>query len=126
MELFGKPLFSGREVLFVDFYNSFSDSPLIGLCGKYKFANAHNGMLTILLNTGFVGIFFYIIYIYKNFRNISNSIINIANVLPLIAIIAVFIISSSEAAMLVAGNLFYVYFLTLLAFVKRESYNNKF
>ena len=126
MELFGKPLFSGREVLFVDFYNSFSDSPLIGLCGKYKFANAHNGMLTILLNTGFVGIFFYIIYIYKNLRNISNSIINIANALPLIAIIAVFIISSSEAAMLVAGNLFYVYFLTLLAFVKRESYNNKF
>lgn len=114
IELLGKPLFSGRQTLYVDFYRTLSENPIVGLCGKYKFANAHNGMLTILLNTGFIGLFLYIVYSYRNLRSLSNLIIKPNDVLYLIAIFAVFISSSVESAMLVAGNLFYVYFLYLL------------
>lgn len=121
MEFLGKPLFSGREILYVDFFRTLSENPLIGLCGKYKFANAHNGMLTILLNTGYVGLFSYLIYIYKNLRVLSNRINTTSDVLPFIAIVAIFVNSSVESAMLVGGNLFYVYFMYLLLLTKRKA-----
>ena len=121
IELLGKPLFSGRQTLYVDFYKTLSESPIIGLCGRYKFANAHNGMLTILLNTGFIGLILYIIYTYRSLRSLSNTIIKPNDVLYLIAIIAVYISSSGESAMLVAGNLFYVYFMYLLVATRRNT-----
>lgn len=121
IELLGKPLFSGRETLFVDLYKTLSENPIIGLCGRYKFANAHNGMLTILLNTGFIGLILYIIYTYRSLRSLSNTIIKPNDVLYLIAIIAVYISSSGESAMLVAGNLFYVYFMYLLVATRRNT-----
>lgn len=121
IELLGKPLFSGRQTLFVDFYKTLSENPIIGLCGRYKFANAHNGMLTILLNTGFIGLILYIIYTYRNLRSLSNTIIKPNDVLYLIAIIAVYISSSVESAMIVAGNLFYVYLMYLLVATRRNT-----
>lgn len=122
IEILGKPLFSGRQTMFVDFYKTLSESPILGLCGKYKFANAHNGILTILLNTGFAGLFLYIVYVYRNIRSVSNSVLKPTDVLSLIAIIAVYVNSSNESAMLVAGNLFYVYFMCLLVFTKRNAF----
>ena len=120
VEFMGKPVFSGRQYLYVDLFSSLSENPILGLCGKYKFANAHNGMLTILLNTGFVGLFFYLAYIYKNLRVISKGIVHPDEVFHFIAIIAIFVNSCNEASILVSANLFYVYFMYLLVITRHN------
>ena len=120
VEFMGKPVFSGRQYLYVDLFSSLSENPILGLCAKYKFANAHNGMLTILLNTGFVGLFFYLAYIYKNLRVISKGIVHPDEVFHFIAIIAIFVNSCNEASILVSANLFYVYFMYLLVITRHN------
>lgn len=121
VEFMGKPIFSGRQYLYVDLFSTLSENPIVGLCGKYKFANAHNGMLTILLNTGFLGLLFYLVYNYKNLRTISKGISRPNEVFYFIAIIAIFVNSCNEAAILVSANLFYVYFMCLLVMAGRDS-----
>lgn len=49
----GKPLFSGRETIFISFYEVINSSLVFGNIGNYHFSNMLNAYITIFSNIGF-------------------------------------------------------------------------
>lgn len=94
----GKPLFSGRETMFINFFEILKSYPSILLFGDMntKFANAHNAPFSVLLTIGLIGTF--IVYyniirqIIINNRNANTQVSRIA----IVGLLGVFLQTSTE------------------------------
>lgn len=72
-----KSLFTGREIIWLEYINTFSDNPLsifIGLGSSAELMNIdtiniHNLYLTFIINFGLIGFLFFFVYFLKVFNN---------------------------------------------------------
>lgn len=104
IEFIGKPLFSGRELTYVQYLNNVKDffQVLFGNLAKTQFNNAHNGPLSIFTSIGLIGLFLvYLLYI-RSISSMNKG--TIASSLCIVCILSVFIQSSVEAAFFVGGT----------------------
>lgn len=94
----GKPLFSGREAAFATSLSAL-DSPthiLFGNLADQRFDNAHNSFITILANTGVVGVFISELIMLRNTLKLGSSQQSITARLGLLSLAAVFVQSLAE------------------------------
>lgn len=103
--LWGKSLFTGREVLFQQGLEILDGIIpwVIGSLKKSPFHNGHNGPLTILVSAGLVGLIMFYIIMYGQLlaanRNSKTSIANIA----VAVLMGCYIHTSGEAALVIGG-----------------------
>ena len=120
----GKPLFSGREILFLESYNSFVSSPIIGDVGTSNFGNSLNGLLTILVNTGLIGLGSYLFFAKYTILSIARNIQDKSQLFAFLSIIGVFINASTESVVLVGGGQWYAFLLTIFLLSSDTSTND--
>lgn len=75
--LTGRSLYTGREILWIEFYNGFGDSKVAWLFGYGSLAdslpNIHNSYLLVMMNFGIIGIAFYMCYMLMNVINVIRT-----------------------------------------------------
>ena len=110
----GKPLFSGREVVFEEAHVAWTNF-WFGNANRSMFGNAHNSTITVVENIGIVGFVIYMFYYAKRLfqYNKRSSKDNMA----LLAILSLFIHGCNEAVMFTGGSIFYIYVLNLCLLV---------
>lgn len=116
----GKPLFSGREILYAEQFQHFFSYPLLGNIKYFHFENALNGYLTILFNTGIVGFLFYFIIVYRVILDISKRIFTTQQLFSFSSILGVYLIASSESVVLTGGGRWYVLMLSLFILADKQ------
>ncbi len=102
-----KSIYSGRERYFLELLNGARSSPIIGNIAKYKFDNAHNGMLAIFVSAGILNVILYIWFFARNITRRYNES-NKYSYYVLVGILCVYFDSYGEAAMMVGGSIFAV------------------
>lgn len=127
-EILGKPLFSGREILFVEGFSHFISNPIIGDINFFKFENAFNGFLSVMFNTGIVGILFYLYFLIKTSVSLSRNICTSSQYFAFLSLLGVLFVACSESAILTGGSQWYVLLLTLYVIANNpmlSSYNKR-
>ena len=109
----GKKLFSGRQRVFEEVL-SMHTNKLFGNLSYFGFENSHNALLTILVNTGIVGLTFYLVFTITSFNSLSRSCKENSRFMSMIAVLALFIMGCAEAAVLTGGTIYYVYIFVIL------------
>ena len=109
----GKPLFSGRETSFINFYEVINSSLVFGNIGNYHFSNMLNAYITIFSNIGLIGIVVYLYYQIISIRSISKGNLNDMQYFAFLSILGSFVISSAESVFFVSGGRWFVFLLTL-------------
>ena len=95
----GKPLFSGREIMYVDMYEMLKRNPMRLLFGDMntKFANAHNAPFSVLLTLGVIATFIVYFSIIRQIC-INNKKVNTqVSRTAIIGLLSIFLQSSTEA-----------------------------
>lgn len=110
----GKPIFSGRETIFIELMNKdISSILLFGNMGKYSFGNTLNSFLAIIANIGFLGFLLYFSFMLKSINQNLYRCKTKSQLFALLSIIGVFFISCSESAILVGGGFWFFSLLSL-------------
>lgn len=122
IELLGKPLLSGRDVVF-DATNAIWTDHWFGNVDELMFSNSHNSSVTILANIGWIG-FVMVTFYYIN-RLLFYNGMGRSNICVL-AMLALFFHGCNEAVMFTGGSIFYIYVLNicLLSSYTFSKYNN--
>lgn len=106
--LWGKPLFSGREEMYLFFLKNMSlPTWIIGNFAQYYFDNLHNAFLSILCTTGMIGLVLFCLFFFfalMDLRKYSEK--NCYHVMPLVGLLLLFIEGCAEAATLVSGAMY--------------------
>lgn len=115
----GKPLFSGREVVFATALSRL-DSPahyLFGALNEQRFDNAHNSFLTIYTSIGFVGALLSEYLIGSSVLRLGIKQDSMTSRMALLSLLFIFVQSSAEAGFLsgVFPTVAFLYFLILFA-----------
>lgn len=119
----GKKVFSGRERVYNESILSWNNYAF-GNMSSLAFSNAHNGLLTILINTGLIGIVFYLVFVIREVFFINQKMLYRRKFLfPALIVYLIFLISSAEATVLVGGTIFYFYELLTLTIFHHEFKN---
>lgn len=103
----GKPIISGRELIYLNSIMDMQEKWVFGNFGLYQFTNLHNAYLTILATSGIVGMVMFAIFYWKCLKKFwrlhsANSVAFVA----FIAILLLFIEGSVESAILVSGSMY--------------------
>lgn len=114
IEIFGKSIFSGRELLFVKQFSRFLSSPLLGDISYFQFSNSLNGYLTIMFNTGVIGFVFYFVIVSRSILKLSEHIITRQQLYAFSALMGIFQIACTESVVLVGGGRWFLLFIFLL------------
>lgn len=109
IELLGKPLLSGRDVVF-DAVNVIWTDHWFGNIDELMFANSHNISITLLANIGWIG-FVMVTFFYFN-RLLFYNKMGRCNI-SVLALLALFFHGCNEAVMFTGGSIFYIYVLNL-------------
>ncbi len=112
-EILGKPIFSGRELLFLEGFSRYISHPILGDIAFFQFENSFNGYLSVMFNTGLVGLIAYIFFAYKTMKNLFSRVITRSQLFAFLSLVGVFFIACSESAILLGGGQWYVLQLTL-------------
>ena len=106
--LWGKPLFSGREEMYLSILKTM-DLPtwIIGDFGQYQFGNAHNAFLSILGTAGVIGLLLFCLFFFFAFMDLRKySVNNCYKVMPFVGLLLLFVEGCAEAATLVSGAMY--------------------
>lgn len=109
----GKKLFSGRQRIYEEVLSMFSNK-LFGNLSYFGFQNSHNALLTILVNTGIVGLFLYLAFTIMSFNSFKRGCSTSGGFVSMVAILALFIMGCTETAVLTGGTIYYVYMFAML------------
>lgn len=109
----GKKLFSGRQRVYEEVLSMFSDK-FFGNLSYFAFQNSHNALLTILVNTGIVGLVLYLVFTIMSFNSLNRDCNSHGEFISMVAILALFIMGCAEAAVLTGGTIYYVYIFVIL------------
>ena len=105
VEVMGKGIMTGRDLIYKNSLNTLSDNfyILLGNLQKNPLQNAHNGPLAVFVSTGIIGtvLYFYVLFsvIFKIHRNASDF----NSIAALFIILACILNTSAEAALLLGG-----------------------
>ena len=121
-KMFHKSFYSGRQEIYEKALNNF-DNKLLGDMEKL-FSNFHNSGLTIMVNTGVLGLaLYYLCSVSQLFHLFRLNVVGKKTFRAFYAILITFFIGCAESAMAVSGNMYYVMFLNscvLLSFLNSE------
>lgn len=94
-----KPLFTGREILYIWHYEKLKDNSIMLLFGDMntKFSNAHNAPLAVLLTIGLIGMTIVYVRIIKQLLVINECANSRISRTAVVALLSIFILSSTEA-----------------------------
>lgn len=109
----GKKLFSGRQRVYEEALSMFSNK-LFGNLSYFDFQNSHNALLTVLINTGIVGLFLYLVFTIMSFNSFNRGCNTPGGFISMVAILALFIMGCTETAVLTGGTIYYVYMFVIL------------
>lgn len=125
-EILGKSLYTGREDIFAEQTAKLNNTAkwLFGDLSVGGFLNHHNGMLSILLSCGIVGLLIYLVIWFKNITPYLNKT-NKVSYIAIASLFVIFLQSSSESAFLVGSIPYAVMLVTLFIFVKFEGEKNE-
>lgn len=123
IELLGKSLYTGREVIYTDVLTSFQEYKWFGNVSLNGFTNVHNGILTLLLNIGTIGVLFYYIFIFRSTRELvwdlkAQNSNNLAKSILVIAVLFTYLYACTESAVITTSSWFMFYFLTMLILIQ--------
>lgn len=102
--ILNKPLFSGREMTFVESIENVNDiiEVLIGNIFGTQLGNAHNGPLAIFTSTGLIGlILIYALYV-RSINDINKG--TLVSSMCVVCILGIFIHSSAEATFMIGST----------------------
>lgn len=106
--LFDKPLFSGREEMYLSILQSMDlKTWLIGDFGRYQFGNWHNAFLTIICSIGVIGLLVFCLFFYwacMELRKYSEN--NCYKIMPFVGVLLLFVEGCAESATLVSGAMY--------------------
>ena len=120
VKIMDKELFSGREHLYQNALNRW-ENKLIGNIEVFSLQNSHNGLLTVLINTGVIGLILYVIHAFINLNEIYKKYcLNVAAI-GFVIIMGFFVNAWAEAAGLVGGTIYYINLLTVCVLTNKES-----
>lgn len=117
IEFMGKPLFSGREVIFEEIQAAWTNH-WFGNADRFKFGNAHNSALSIVVSIGIVGFVMVLYYYVKRLFQYNER--TCKSNMALLAILSFFIHGCNEAVMFTGGSIFYIYALNLCLLVRAK------
>jgi len=119
LEIFGKKLFSGREQIYSREFERWTNT-WFGDMNRFYFRNSHNAMLTILINTGVIGLLFYIIHTFSNIKKIYDKYcLNTSNI-GFIIIMSLFVNACAESSGLVSGTIYFNNMLLVCVLAEKE------
>ncbi len=113
IEFMGKGLISGRQTVFAEVLNDWKN-PLFGNMELFKFGNAHNGGLSIMVSIGIVGYILYCTYVGIKMKEMYHEHFRGDGIYAVLGILSFYIIAYTEATPLCSGNIFYINFLITL------------
>ena len=118
-KLLGKSIYTGREEIFkksIGYLETFVDW-MFGVLSRGMFLNHHNGILSILLSVGLLGLIIYITIWYKNIiPHLGKT--NGVSYIAIMSLMIILLQSSSETAFLVGSIPYGVMLVTLFIFVR--------
>lgn len=120
--IMGKPLFSGRIELWQSILMSFNPSIsniFVGNFGLFQLYNAHNGMLTQLVNYGIIGVVLYFYNLYIQISSISqNCKKNRAMNNAMYIILSSVLLMLAESGPVINGGIINFFVLVAVAYIK--------
>ena len=115
-QIFGKAIDTGRSDMYIEALEDFREAPqlyIVGnLCG-YLFQNMHNGVLTVLMSLGVIGVISYYAFWISQIGYLRERCTNKYRILAFWSLI-VFIVQSSSEAMTVIGTIPYSIFVVII------------
>lgn len=102
--IMGRGLFA-RITIYQKALADFQRHLLFGNMNEWLFTNSHNGILTIAINIGVVGLLLYLLFILRNMFRYADYIKNnkASNIIPYFMVVAFFIQACAEASSLTGG-----------------------
>ena len=106
--LFGKPLFSGREEMYLSILQSMDlRTWLIGDFSQYQFGNWHNAFLSIICSTGMIGLLVFYLFFFRAYMDLRKySENNCYELMPFVGALLLFVEGCAESATLVSGAMY--------------------
>ena len=121
--ILSKDVSTGRPEMYKTYIETISNNPFVFIWGdlcKYNFYNAHNGILTIFLNLGIIGVVLYYIFWMQQFRSVKDNVVEKHQIIAFATIIAILIHSSSESMGVIGVIPYSLYVLIIMRIVKGE------
>lgn len=109
----GKKLFSGRQDVYLEALNNYTDK-LFGNLEVFNFSNAHNALLTILVNIGIIGLMLYLLFSIISFKRFYKVCNCREQMLASVVVLSLFIMGCSETAVLTGGTIYFVNMFSVL------------
>lgn len=126
-----KPLYSGRELIWSELLNKYSEHPFIGIGSNYQITsyqvlNIHNSMLNILVIYGTAVFALFVIILGSRLINLSTFVsLNNQIKISLAGFLSLLCVGFFETNLLTASNIFPAYFLLVVGFSLSNSKNIK-
>lgn len=120
-EFMGKPLFSGREESFLDYYSILKQNLLVGNVVKYGFENMLNLYITLVANIGIIGLSLYIICTRNVLIKLSQQERSATPLFAYISILGMYFNACTESSFMVSGGKWYFFILTLFVIANSKS-----
>lgn len=120
-EFMGKPLFTGREEYFLDYYSILKQNLFVGNVAKYGFENMLNLYITLVANIGIIGLLLYIICTRNVLNNLSQRARAAVPFFAYISILGMYLNACTESFFMVSGGKWYFFILTLLVIASSKS-----
>ena len=127
IQIFGKELNTGRPEMYIKFLNIVGENPTMILWGnicEYTFYNAHNGVLTLLISIGGIGVAFYMIFWESQLGILRRTCLDHNQKIAFISIIALLIHASSESMAIVGTIPYSIFIVVLMRIAKGEITKN--
>lgn len=118
--LMGKDLMSGRQEIYSWALYHFTNT-LFGNLTFFNFENAHNGLLSILINLGTVGLVIYLFFTITSFNSFYRACFTKMQKLCAMVVLVFFVMACAESATLTGGTIYYVYMFSILLLAHSET-----
>ena len=116
IKILGKTLDTGRPEMYKELLGVVIDNPIMIILGnvvKYPFYNAHNGLLTMLISLGGIGIIVYFVFWLNRLEILRNVCITKIQNIAFVSILA-FLLHSSSESMSVIGTIPYSLYVIII------------
>jgi len=116
IQILGKAINTGRPEMYISYLGIIKNNPAMLIWGnlcKYNFLNAHNGVLTLLISLGGIGVILYFIFWNKQLKILRTACVEKHQMVAFFAIIA-FVIHASAESMAVIGTIPYSIFVVII------------
>jgi hypothetical protein len=123
-EFLGKAFYSGREHILLDVLEDIKNNMILGKLGLYQFENVHNGVLSIIVSLGLLGLILYYLYMLRVLFRVAQKLNNKTAYIAFCGILMVFVQSSAESALMVSGSVYAAAVSILYLLTRVEISNN--